>query len=73
LTGATRWVFVQLKANKTTASAQAFLKALHKACPLRITKLLTDNGKSSRTGYLPAGSVSPAATMSSINCARNWA
>ncbi|MCW5235879.1 IS481 family transposase [Verminephrobacter eiseniae] len=42
---ATRWVFVQLKANKTAASAQAFLKALHKACPIRINKLLTDNGK----------------------------
>ena len=42
---ATRWVFVQLKANKTAASAQSFLKALHKACPIRITKLLTDNGK----------------------------
>lgn len=42
---ATRWVFVQFKANKTAASAQAFLKALHKACPLKITKLLTDNGK----------------------------
>src|SRR6218665_2539621 len=26
---ATRWVFVQLKANKTAASAQAFLKTLH--------------------------------------------
>ena len=42
---ATRWVFVQLKSNKTAASAHAFLKALHTACPLRITKLLTDNGK----------------------------
>ena len=42
---ATRWVFVQLKTNKTAASAHAFLKALHKACPLKITKLLTDNGK----------------------------
>ena len=42
---ATRWVFVQFKANKTAASAQAFLKALHKACPIRINKLLTDNGK----------------------------
>ena len=42
---ATRWVFVQLKPNKTAASVRAFLKALHKACPLRITKLLTDNGK----------------------------
>jgi transposase InsO family protein len=42
---ATRWVFVQLKASKTAASVQAFLKALHKACPIRINKLLTDNGK----------------------------
>ena len=42
---ATRWVFVQIKANKTAASAKAFLKALHKACPIKITKLLTDNGK----------------------------
>ncbi|GEM_PF-210205 len=42
---ATRWVFVQLKPNKTAASAQAFLKALHKVCPLRLTKLLPDNGK----------------------------
>ncbi len=42
---ATRWVFVQLKANKTAASAKAFLNALHKACPIKITKVLTDNGK----------------------------
>ena len=42
---ATRCVFVQFKANKTAASAQAFLKALHRACPIRISKLLTDNGK----------------------------
>jgi transposase InsO family protein len=41
---ATRWVFIQVKPNKT-AAAQAFLKALHKACPSKITKLLTDNGK----------------------------
>jgi len=34
-------VFVQLKASTTAASAQAFLRALHKACPIRITKLLT--------------------------------
>lgn len=42
---ATRWVFVQIKANKTAASAKAFLTALHKASPIKITKLLTDNGK----------------------------
>ena len=42
---ATRWVFVAIKANKSAASARAFLNALHKACPIRINKLLTDNGK----------------------------
>ena len=42
---ATRWVFVALKKDKTAASARSFLKALHKACPIRIVKLLTDNGK----------------------------
>lgn len=42
---ATRWVFVQTKANKTAASAKAFLNALYKACPIKITKLLTDSGK----------------------------
>lgn len=42
---ATRWVFIQIKPNKTAASAKAFLSALHKACPIRISKVLTDNGK----------------------------
>lgn len=42
---ATRWVFIAIKPNKTAASAKAFLRALHKACPIKISKLLTDNGK----------------------------
>lgn len=42
---ATRWVFVAIKPDKTARSATSFLKALHKACPLKIQKLLTDNGK----------------------------
>ncbi len=42
---ATRWVHVAIKGNKTAASAKSFLQALHKACPIRITRLLTDNGK----------------------------
>lgn len=42
---ATRWVFVAIKGNKTAASARSFLSALHKACPIKITRLLTDNGK----------------------------
>ena len=42
---ATRWVFVAIKGNKTAASARSFLAALHKASPIRVTRLLTDNGK----------------------------
>jgi transposase InsO family protein len=41
---ATRWVFVQIKSNKTAAHALAFLKALHRACPIKISEILTDNG-----------------------------
>ena len=41
----THWVFVQIKANKSAASARSFLRALHKACPIRIDRLLTDHGK----------------------------
>lgn len=42
---ATRWVFVQIKSHKTAAAARSFLSALHKACPINIQKILTDNGK----------------------------
>ena len=42
---ATRWVFVAVKNDKTAASARSFLNALHKACPIKLVKLLTDNGK----------------------------
>jgi len=42
---ATRWVFVQVRPDKTAATVWRFLKALHKACPLIITRILTDNGK----------------------------
>ena len=40
-----RYLFVAIKANKSVASARAFLKALHKVCLIRINKLLTDNCK----------------------------
>jgi transposase InsO family protein len=35
---------VQIKSSKTAANARAFLKALHQACSIRISKILTDNG-----------------------------
>jgi len=42
---ATRWVFIQLHENKNAQAAQMFLEALHKASPIRIRTILTDNGK----------------------------
>ncbi len=42
---ATRWAFIAIKPNKSAASALAFFNALAKACPIKITKLPTDNGK----------------------------
>ena len=42
---ATRWVCVQITKDKSAASARSFLNALHKACPIKITRLLTNNGK----------------------------
>ena len=42
---ATRWVYLAVKKDKTAASAKAFLTALHKACPIKIVKMLTDNSK----------------------------
>ena len=42
---ATRWVFAAIHADKTAASARRFLKALHRACPFNISRVLTDNGK----------------------------
>lgn len=63
--------FVQLKSNKTAASAKAFLNALHKACTIKTNKLLTDNSKEV-TDRLPAASAGPAATMRSTHCAGNW-
>lgn len=42
---ATRWVFVRIMPAKTAANARRFLKELARVCPLKIRKILTDNGK----------------------------
>ncbi len=42
---ASRWVYLAIKPHKTAAAAKSFLNVLHKACPIRISKVLTDNGK----------------------------
>jgi transposase InsO family protein len=41
---ATRWVFVHIYADMEITSAVDFLNRLHAAAPMRIVKLLTDNG-----------------------------
>ncbi len=38
---ATRWVFVRIMPAKTAANARRFLRDLHRACPIRIAKILT--------------------------------
>lgn len=42
---ATRWVFVRICSAKTAANARRFLRDLERAAPMRITRVLTDNGK----------------------------
>jgi transposase InsO family protein len=42
---ATRWVFIRVFKSKTAANARRFLRDLERACPIRISTILTDNGK----------------------------
>ena len=42
---ATRWVFVRIYPAKTAANARRFLRGLERAAPIKITRVLTDNGK----------------------------
>ena len=41
---ATRWVFLRVYAHQSEASSVDFLERLHEAAPMKITKVLTDNG-----------------------------
>jgi hypothetical protein len=42
---ATRWVFVRIHGAKTAANARRFLRDFERVCPIRITRILADNGK----------------------------
>ena len=42
---ATRWVFVRIYPAKSAANARRFLRDLDRAAPMKITRVLTDNGK----------------------------
>jgi transposase len=41
---ATRWVFMEIYADQTESSSTDFLGKVKAACPIKIAKLLTDNG-----------------------------
>ena len=41
---ATRWVYLRLYGDQSEASSTDFLRRLHAAAPMRILKMLTDNG-----------------------------
>lgn len=41
---ATRWVFLEIYADQSESSSVDFLSKVKKACPVKIVKLLTDNG-----------------------------
>jgi len=40
---ATRWVFIRIYSARTAPNAQRFLRDLDRACPMKITRILTDN------------------------------
>ncbi len=42
---ATRWVFVRVYRAKTAANARRFLRDLERTAPMKISRVLTDNGK----------------------------
>ena len=56
---ATRWVHIEVKPDKTAASAADFLKAAVKAAPMAIVKVLTDNGKEFTDRFVATGERDP--------------
>ncbi len=56
---ATRWVYAEVKPDQTAESARAFLGALVRASPVKVQKLLTDNGKCFTDRYTPHGERQP--------------
>jgi hypothetical protein len=56
---ASRWVYIEIRTDKSAASASAFLGNLVKKAPFTITKLLTDNGKEFTDRFCATGSRTP--------------
>ena len=56
---ATRWVFIEIYNSKSGSNAKKFLSKLHKAIPIKITKILTDNGKEFTDRFVTTGERTP--------------
>jgi transposase InsO family protein len=56
---ASRWVYMEICKDKSARSAERFLKALIKAAPFVITKILTDNGKEFTDRFCATGERKP--------------
>lgn len=56
---ATRWVFWEIHPDKEAKTAAAFLDHLVQACPFKITKVLTDNGKEFTDRFCATGEREP--------------
>ena len=59
---ASRWVYLEVRSDKSAHSAKAFLQKLIKAAPFRISKILTDNGKEFTDRFCAAGERKPTGT-----------
>jgi transposase InsO family protein len=56
---ASRWVYFEILPDKTAAGARGFLERLAQACPFRIEKILTDNGKEFTDRFTAQGEREP--------------
>ena len=56
---ATRWVYLEIRRDKSAKSAQLFLNKVVKKAPFKITTLLTDNGKEFTDRFSAAGERQP--------------
>ena len=56
---ASRWVYVEIRPDKTAATAAGFLERLHAKAPFRIRTILTDNGKEFTDRFCATGEREP--------------
>ena len=59
---ATRWVYVEILADKSARSASGFLTRLIEQAPFTVTKVLTDNGKEFTDRFCATGKRPPTGT-----------